>query len=654
MLMHAACDCPSNARTLQVFPHTNAWKRVSYGAQPCRAPVSLGMKSKRLWPTREFGGLHVEKSWAKERDSHLQVAIALFWLATIEWWFFERVSSIFWISCSGHTSMHRFKRSYLHPQPFCSDFSSETRYTSGRMNQELSFPAQTAEICSNLLLCFMSRRSLPQILFVLSCFPCASTDFLEWYARNALDDVTALATDGQLWAAEQTLGRYGAVLELSLGSVLHLYAADLQRELGSKRRAVGALRECIRKDLDSDDTCKLELAWELRHTAEASRILDSVRQESQQRHFVDAWISRRRNGRISPLQLRHLAWLQGTYVRRVLEESPDADIATAEPLSFADFSNALEVFYEVVSASTSDAKVSDSPLFAKWEGFVGHDFRAKFCGQLKLLEDWEESSIESVGTGGSRSARLRSSQTIMLVQPGMLPTEALGEEEWRTFGPLFGELLDRLCQRLGLPAEILRSMLEVQVGVVGRVRLPTRFSFGIDRSLTHLMIAAASTSASAFDVVRYGPGDFYKLHDDSGPWQGDVAQEYLRLGSAFVYLQAPDGQQTSAGTFFPVLFTDSSSAIEAKTVEDNRSPECRDKDSANGFYVAPLPGRAVFWVNYKPKSLQVDLRVRHRGCPVEQSAEREKWGLNIWLRLTPEAAVRLLRWDLTRDVATLN
>jgi len=227
---------------------------------------------------------------------------------------------------------------------------------------------------------------------------------------------------------------------------------------------------------------------------------------------------------------------------------------------------------------------------------------------------WESSGTMDGGSGQHATAEHRKSRSAHLLMPGGIAPKIPG------LASLLEEIMENAAKALKLPAASLHESLEIQ-------------------------------------LVHYQPQQYYKLHDDSSSF-GRSEGAMHRVLTLFVYLNSVSG-----GTAFP--FVQQESPLKVVDVEscfeERRTPErewgivaieeatakfnnstCADSEaSGSQLMVEPTAGSALLWQNYWPRSGRVDTRVRHRGCEVKG----EKWGLNLWLTLTPQLAATLLHSD---------
>ena len=143
----------------------------------------------------------------------------------------------------------------------------------------------------------------------------------------------------------------------------------------------------------------------------------------------------------------------------------------------------------------------------------------------------------------------------------------------------------------------------------------TSWSVFLDKSETPLIKAIEQRAAATagvpeeylerLQVVRYQPGQYYRLHHDYLTRAADeVKKNGQRTVTIFAYLNTLPEDETGGGTRFPYL----------------------------EYTVRPKQGSAALWLNMTPTG-QVDSRTLHAGEPVVKST---KYGLNIWFRERPQ------------------
>jgi len=145
------------------------------------------------------------------------------------------------------------------------------------------------------------------------------------------------------------------------------------------------------------------------------------------------------------------------------------------------------------------------------------------------------------------------------------------------------------------------------------------------------LIRMGMPNAEPWQVVRYAPGGFYRLHQD-----GVYFPEYntTRVATVLVYLNSLHGDDGGATNFpysggVPATPRDAHSCSEGRTVVPHQG------DALIFYNVLPrAPGRV-----WRPEELVFDSTAKHAACPLVRS---EKYIANIWLHSADPTAG--LRW----------
>ena len=132
-------------------------------------------------------------------------------------------------------------------------------------------------------------------------------------------------------------------------------------------------------------------------------------------------------------------------------------------------------------------------------------------------------------------------------------------------------------------------------------------------------------------VVHYKPGEVFRLHSDVGVRRNDGT--FGRSWSMFVYLRGPAG--AGGGTVFPRLA--SSDVYDGATGAVHL--DCCESVDGGGVSLKPGDGSALVWRNVDAHDRR-DRRAFHAGAAVAEG--QEKWGLNVWLPLSPASQVATL------------
>ncbi|KAK4221782.1 hypothetical protein QBC38DRAFT_428567 [Podospora fimiseda] len=123
-------------------------------------------------------------------------------------------------------------------------------------------------------------------------------------------------------------------------------------------------------------------------------------------------------------------------------------------------------------------------------------------------------------------------------------------------------------------------------------------------------------------LVKYGPDEYYHLHNDWFPSSKvSAATGGNRKSSFFAYIHVRN-DTTGGGTNFPLV--DWSHGVADEKWCDIL--DC-DEEFEKGVTFRPVEGNAVFWKNLNNN--KGDHRTLHAGLPVTSG---EKVGLNIWTR----------------------
>lgn len=125
-------------------------------------------------------------------------------------------------------------------------------------------------------------------------------------------------------------------------------------------------------------------------------------------------------------------------------------------------------------------------------------------------------------------------------------------------------------------------------------------------------------------VVRYLPGQYFRLHNDHIPSPRAVIRGGQRCKTLFVYLS-----QATSGTVFPRLDSD-------PDVPFTRAPP--DEGPRRGRVFVPSKHDGLLWANMLPDGVE-DHRTCHEGQQLPPDAP-PKFGLNVWIRTRPVSGRR--------------
>jgi len=120
-------------------------------------------------------------------------------------------------------------------------------------------------------------------------------------------------------------------------------------------------------------------------------------------------------------------------------------------------------------------------------------------------------------------------------------------------------------------------------------------------------------------VVRYLPGQYFRLHNDHIPSPKAVVRGGQRCKTLFVYLS-----DATAGTAFPRL--DADPDVPFTQAPPNERPR-------RGRVFLPRSGDALLWANMLPDASE-DHRTCHEGQQLPPDGPA-KFGLNVWIRTRP-------------------
>lgn len=142
------------------------------------------------------------------------------------------------------------------------------------------------------------------------------------------------------------------------------------------------------------------------------------------------------------------------------------------------------------------------------------------------------------------------------------------------------------------------------------------------RAATFQGLLATTTEAGAMEelaVLKYREGGSFETHYD---WHASALQPVDRVTSFFATLAASPDIEGGA-TWFPLV---------PRPAWHDLSPWCEsallDCKYSQGLAVRPIPGNAVFWVNFRRDGTG-HRGTAHGGQPVVRG---QKIGLNIWTR----------------------
>lgn len=153
----------------------------------------------------------------------------------------------------------------------------------------------------------------------------------------------------------------------------------------------------------------------------------------------------------------------------------------------------------------------------------------------------------------------------------------------------------------------------------------TPFITGVLLRVAHVM-GTLPQFIERIQVVRYIPGQFFKIHNDFIVSKEVVAHSGQRSKTLFVYLNAlPEGER-GGRTQFTNLKGGS------RQYPWTRHPE-HAKQADNFLDCVPEQGSGILWANMLPGG-DVDFRTMHQGTELKGGGNQPsvKFGLNVWVR----------------------
>lgn len=128
---------------------------------------------------------------------------------------------------------------------------------------------------------------------------------------------------------------------------------------------------------------------------------------------------------------------------------------------------------------------------------------------------------------------------------------------------------------------------------------------------------APNATMEQLAVLKYTAGGSFETHYD---WHYATPRPVDRITSFFATLEASDDIE-GGSTWFPMVL---------QPAWKDKEPWCKWLDCSyqRGLAVRPIPGNAVFWVNFR-KDGSGHRETAHGGQPVLKGS---KIGLNVWTR----------------------
>lgn len=128
---------------------------------------------------------------------------------------------------------------------------------------------------------------------------------------------------------------------------------------------------------------------------------------------------------------------------------------------------------------------------------------------------------------------------------------------------------------------------------------------------------APNATMEQLAVLKYTAGGSFETHYD---WHYATPRPVDRITSFFATLEASDDIE-GGSTWFPMVL---------QPAWKDKGPWCKWLDCSyqRGLAVRPIPGNAVFWVNFR-KDGTGHRETAHGGQPVLKGS---KIGLNVWTR----------------------